>query len=128
MTNHTDSSKEIEIPEEFEEWAESQANKYYDESTFGYCAAKETAIAAYRHLHPFPSPKKFFFSQDDSCHWYMIPVERREEWSKASDLNLDTDEGYDEWQNGNWEDYRTGGGIGDIEFTPTTSGDTGMNL
>lgn len=66
-----------------------------------------------------PSAGTFFFAQDDSCHWYMIPTERREEWSKARDLDLETDEGYEEWQKGDWEDYMTGGGIGDIDFIPS---------
>lgn len=59
---------------------------------------------------------KYFFSQDESSHWYMIPADRREEWGKAQQLNLDTDEGYNAWVEGNWEDYRTGGGISHIEF------------
>lgn len=60
--------------------------------------------------------KKYFFAQDDSCHWYMIPAERRKEWEKACNLNLGTDKGYAQWCKGGWEDYMTGGGIEDIEF------------
>lgn len=60
--------------------------------------------------------KQYFFDQDESCHWYMIPSERREEWVKAREINLDTDEGYAEWCKGNWDDYRIGGGINDINF------------
>lgn len=25
--------------------------------------------------------ERFFFSQDDSCHWYMVPTELRETWN-----------------------------------------------
>lgn len=83
--------------------------------------AESGVIGYYLHLlhSAVPSTGTFFFSQDDSCHWYMIPTERREEWSKARDLDLETDEGYEEWQKGNWEDYMTGGGIGDIDFIPS---------
>ena len=62
--------------------------------------------------------KTFFFDQDESGHWYMIPADRREEWSKAREMNIDTDEGYDQWCKAGWDDFRTGGGIGDIEFIP----------
>lgn len=67
--------------------------------------------------HAPTNPVKYFFDQDDDSHWYMIPIERREEWQNAGHLNLDTDKGYKEWQKGHWEDYRTGGGISDIEFS-----------
>jgi hypothetical protein len=126
MTNHTDSSKEIEIPQKLQNWMAQQIKEFAGGTVEGRSFMTAAFILLYRHLRPSPSPQKFFFSQDDSCHWYMIPVERREEWEKARDLNLDRDEGYDEWQKGNWEDYMTGGGIDDIEFTPTTSGNKGI--
>ena len=58
---------------------------------------------------------KYFFAQDDSCHWYMIPVEKRTRWNEVNKMDIDTDEGYEAWQEFN--DYLTGGGIGDIEFS-----------
>lgn len=60
----------------------------------------------------------YFFAQDDSCHWYMIPVEKRELWRSMSDIDIDSDEGYAAWQEAGFDDYRTGGGIDDIEFVP----------
>ena len=60
--------------------------------------------------------KKYFFDQDESCHWYMIPSERRDEWQKAKELDLETDEGYGAWEAGNWENYMTGGGISQVDF------------
>lgn len=59
---------------------------------------------------------QYFFSQDESSHWYMIPSERREEWNKAREMNIATDEGYQKWCDDGWDNYRTGGGIGHIDF------------
>jgi hypothetical protein len=61
----------------------------------------------------------YFFSQDDFCHWYMIPVEKRELWNELSQMDLDEGDNYQRWQDADFDDYRTGGGIGDIEFIPT---------
>lgn len=65
----------------------------------------------------------FFFTQDDSCHWYMIPVEKRERWNFlnmiAESQNEETSEGANELINDEFGEYRTGGGISDIEFIPT---------
>lgn len=61
--------------------------------------------------------KEFFFDQDESSHWYMIPSSRREEWNKAREMNIDTDAGYDQWCIEGWDNYRTGGGINDIDFS-----------
>jgi hypothetical protein len=61
MTNHTDSSKEIEIPKEFIEWAENTAEEPPSDWPFGvysyFVAAQiRMAGAVYRHLRPSPSP------------------------------------------------------------------------
>lgn len=69
--------------------------------------------------------QKFFFTQDDSCHWYMIPVEKRDRWRQLNKRRPEI-EGWDEYDyddaiNDEFGDYRTGGGISDIEFIPTTS-------
>lgn len=63
---------------------------------------------------------KFFFSKDDSCHWYMIPVELRNRWKQ---LNTDEDgKGWDTFDSKAFEkefgQYRTNGGISHIEFIP----------
>lgn len=131
----TEINPQTPIPQEFENWVHewlranvvTQASENEDiDITLDRHNAKTTwarsiAYAVFRHLSPSAAPAAgtFFFSQDESCHWYMIPTERREEWSKARDLDLETDEGYEEWQKGNWEDYMTGGGIGDIDFIPS---------
>lgn len=60
----------------------------------------------------------FFFSQDDSGHWYMIPSDKREIWNELSQLDLDEYDNYQKWQDAGFEDYMTGGGIGGIEFVP----------
>ena len=54
MTNPTDSSKEIEIPEEFYDWARNEAAKisHWNDKTD---RAVHMAEATYRHLHPSPS-------------------------------------------------------------------------
>lgn len=33
--------------------------------------------------------ERYFLSQDQSCHWYIIPVSKREEWSKFNALDED---------------------------------------
>jgi hypothetical protein len=60
---------------------------------------------------------KYFFDQDDSSHWYMIPAERRVEWNKAKEMDMEIDYSHKAWCDAGWDDYRTGGGISDIEFT-----------
>lgn len=64
------------------------------------------------------SQETFFFDQDESCHWYMIPTSKRELWNKLNNMDTESDEWYQQWQDAAFDDYRTGGGISDIEFTP----------
>jgi hypothetical protein len=33
---------------------------------------------------------KFYLSQDNDCHWYIIPLEKQQEWSKW--CNLDSED------------------------------------
>lgn len=33
--------------------------------------------------------EKYFLSQDDSCHWYLIPVSKRKEWEEWRNLSED---------------------------------------
>lgn len=57
--------------------------------------------------------KRFFFSQDSDCHWYMIPVVLRERWKALTqeDSEENDDAIYDEFSN-----YLTGGDISHISF------------
>lgn len=32
------------------------------------------------------APQRFFLSQDQSCHWYLVPAEHREEWNAWCDI------------------------------------------
>jgi hypothetical protein len=58
---------------------------------------------------------KYFFAQDDSCHWYMIPVEKRELWNELNSIDTETDHWYDRWCDAGFDSYRTDG-ISHIEF------------
>jgi ferric-dicitrate binding protein FerR (iron transport regulator) len=33
--------------------------------------------------------KRYFLSQDNSCHWYLVEAEHREEWEAWRDLDED---------------------------------------
>lgn len=57
----------------------------------------------------------YFFAQDDSCHWYMIPTQFREEWNKADSLQGNNEEAYEKAMD-IFDEFRTDGGIGHIEF------------
>jgi uncharacterized protein DUF551 len=70
MTNHTDPSKEIEIPQKFIEWAEDTSEeppsdfpgKYY---SWFIAAQIRMAEAAYRHLSGSPSPSGWISVEDE---------------------------------------------------------------
>jgi len=34
-----------------------------------------------------PAARRFFFSQDCSSHWYLVPEEHRAEWERWSNLD-----------------------------------------
>lgn len=65
---------------------------------------------------------KYYFTQDESSHWYMIPVELRNQWNDLYEKILTVGEYSDEWYflidefDVIFSKYRTGGGISDIEF------------
>lgn len=66
--------------------------------------------------------KPHFFAQDESSHWYMIPVDLRDRWQQLNN-QLPEIEGWDEEDynsaiDDEFGDFRTGGGIGHIEFIP----------
>lgn len=70
-----------------------------------------------KHLKRYNENKseRFFFSQDCSCHWYMVPLSLKSEWDR---LNTDDDDDYDtiEEFEKTFSKYRTGGGISNISF------------
>lgn len=33
--------------------------------------------------------QRFFFDQDDSSHWYMIPAELRDKWRDANEMTYE---------------------------------------
>ena len=43
--------------------------------------------------------ERFFLAQDNSSHWYVIPVSKRDEWSAWLDLDGDDERAWDvpEW-------------------------------
>jgi hypothetical protein len=61
----------------------------------------------------------YFFDQDDSGHWYMIPSDIREKWNKLKTLDLDENDNYLIWCESGMNDYMIGGGISNINFSPT---------
>lgn len=42
---------------------------------------------------------KYCLDQDNDCHWYCMPVSKKEEWSKFLELNPDDEESWNvpEW-------------------------------
>jgi hypothetical protein len=57
---------------------------------------------------------RFFFSQDQDSHWYMVPDCLRKDWEAmtANDLDEDAADSFD----AKFGDYRLSGGIGRITF------------
>lgn len=55
---------------------------------------------------------RYFFDQDDSGHWYMLPEELRDTWNRLSQMSNGWE--YDGWQQ--IEDCRLNGGISQITF------------
>lgn len=37
---------------------------------------------------------RFFFGQDNSCHWYLVPAEKRAEWDAWTALDEDDENGW----------------------------------
>jgi hypothetical protein len=58
---------------------------------------------------------RYFFDQDESSHWYMVPLELKEQWDVFTVNDLD-DEDVDRF-NEIFGEYMTGGGITDISFS-----------
>ena len=55
---------------------------------------------------------KYFFDQDESSLWYMIPIELRETWDRLSQVENCWE--FDGWKQ--FEDLRLSGGISGIVF------------
>jgi hypothetical protein len=61
----------------------------------------------------------YFFDQDDSGYWFMIPSDKREKWIEVKTLDLDEEnDNYKIWLESHMEDYMIGGGISNINFAP----------
>ncbi len=56
--------------------------------------------------------KRYVFRQDQSCHWYIVPVDKLDVWRAWSDLSEDDP--------GSWDApdfaFMLGGGYHDISF------------
>jgi len=39
--------------------------------------------------------ERYFLAQDNSCHWYVVPVAREAEWSEWSQLDEDDERGWE---------------------------------
>lgn len=62
-------------------------------------------------------PTLYFAGQDDSSHWYVVPVSMREEWRKFRELDWLTDLTPEQDAIADkMEEFRLSGGIGEIEF------------
>lgn len=64
------------------------------------------------------SEERFYFSRDNSCHWYLVPVERREEFERWASLDEDDEAGWDppEWAR------RLNGALSRVTFTDPQEG------
>lgn len=57
-------------------------------------------------------PERFFLDQDQSSHWYLVPVKRRAEWNAWCDLDEDDERS---WTPPEWA-VRLGGGPQAVTF------------
>ena len=64
------------------------------------------------------SSGRFFFDQDQDCHWYMIPADLKSKWLEMTVNDLHDDK-IDEFEH-TFAQYRTGGGISHITFENPT--------
>jgi hypothetical protein len=58
---------------------------------------------------------RFFFDQDCSSHWYMVPLELKEEWNRLNTDDEDDQDTIDEF-NDFFGEYTLGGDITQITF------------
>jgi hypothetical protein len=60
------------------------------------------------------NPVKYVFQTDGDCHWYKVPVTKLKRFNKVLHEAERTDDFNDFIEE--FDQYRTGGGINDIEF------------
>lgn len=65
-----------------------------------------------------PEPPRFFLDQDNSCHWYLVPNDKAEEWVKWRDL---PEEDETSWNEPEWA-QRLGGSPSNVTFTDPKEG------
>lgn len=63
-------------------------------------------------MHTEEKQKQYCLKQDDSCHWYLLPVEFEDEFESLMEKEADDSTEIDE----KFGKYKTGGGIGNIRF------------
>lgn len=61
-------------------------------------------------------PHRYFFDQDQSSHWYMIPEGLRDDWDELMVRDEDDEENNEEIED-NFSEYRLDGGIRYYSFT-----------
>ncbi len=42
-----------------------------------------------------PNQMRYFLSQDNDCHWYVIPADKRDEWNAWCEIDPDDDLAWD---------------------------------
>lgn len=60
--------------------------------------------------------KLYFFSKDCSGHWFMVPKEKKNLWNHVCEMDEDDPKTWVAYEQ--FEQYRLGGGIEGIYFTP----------
>lgn len=55
---------------------------------------------------------EYILTQDDDCHWYLLPKGQLEAFDKWLDLDTESDEFLNEL--GYWDDFRISGGASDV--------------
>jgi len=74
-----------------------------------------------KHLNKFNESldnERFFFDQDCSSHWYMVPDKLREEWNRLNTIVSNNEEDYESIEefDSKFGQYSLGGGITHITF------------
>lgn len=58
----------------------------------------------------------YFFDQDESSHWYMLPIELKEKWVEMTTNDIGDDYDKQEEFQDLFNEYMLGGGINNISF------------
>lgn len=123
MTNHTDSSKEIEIPKELQNWMAQQINEFAGGTVEGRSFMTAAFILIYRHLRASHSPSGWINTNDrlPESGEYVLAFDRiwktivEQSWEEYTDHTK-------EWFHTKFSHWMP------LPPRPTTSGDRGMNL